>query len=161
MTAGGGRCRGAGQDAAEWGQAGRGGGCSGTFWVGDDGDVAPRRSGEVAGALKWFGEGREGGVDQRAQPCGGEGGAESHSRPSPRSSLLRTAFLLLLLTSATWLLGLLAVNSDALTFHYLFAVFSCLQVGGRQGERASLGEATGHLCSLPSEVPGGRPRGHP
>ncbi|XP_053055503.1 cadherin EGF LAG seven-pass G-type receptor 1 isoform X3 [Acinonyx jubatus] len=42
-------------------------------------------------------------------------------------SLLRTAFLLLLLTSATWLLGLLAVNSDALTFHYLFAVFSCLQ----------------------------------
>uniref|UniRef100_A0ABI8A8C3 Cadherin EGF LAG seven-pass G-type receptor 1 n=1 Tax=Felis catus TaxID=9685 RepID=A0ABI8A8C3_FELCA len=85
----------------------------------------------------------------------------SHSRPSPRSSLLRTAFLLLLLTSATWLLGLLAVNSDALTFHYLFAVFSCLQVGGRQGERASLGEATGHLCSLPSEMPGGRPRGHP
>ncbi|XP_025782291.1 cadherin EGF LAG seven-pass G-type receptor 1 [Puma concolor] len=42
-------------------------------------------------------------------------------------SLLRTAFLLLLLTSATWLLGLLAVNSDALAFHYLFAVFSCLQ----------------------------------
>uniref|UniRef100_A0A8C9K3T4 Cadherin EGF LAG seven-pass G-type receptor 1 n=1 Tax=Panthera tigris altaica TaxID=74533 RepID=A0A8C9K3T4_PANTA len=42
-------------------------------------------------------------------------------------SLLPTAFLLLLLTSATWLLGLLAVNSDALTFHYLFAVFSCLQ----------------------------------
>lgn len=81
-------------------------------------------------------------MDQRAQPCGGEGGAESHSRPSPRRSLLRTAFLLLLLTSATWLLGLLAVNSDALTFHYLFAVFSCLQVGGRQGERASLGEAT-------------------
>ncbi|XP_036134132.1 cadherin EGF LAG seven-pass G-type receptor 1 [Molossus molossus] len=42
-------------------------------------------------------------------------------------SLLRTAFLLLLLISATWLLGLLAVNSDGLTFHYLFAVFSCLQ----------------------------------
>uniref|UniRef100_A0A673U7R4 Cadherin EGF LAG seven-pass G-type receptor 1 n=1 Tax=Suricata suricatta TaxID=37032 RepID=A0A673U7R4_SURSU len=42
-------------------------------------------------------------------------------------SLLRTAFLLLLLVSATWLLGLLAVNSDALTFHYLFAAFSCLQ----------------------------------
>ncbi|XP_057596824.1 cadherin EGF LAG seven-pass G-type receptor 1 isoform X3 [Hippopotamus amphibius kiboko] len=42
-------------------------------------------------------------------------------------SLLRTAFLLLLLISATWLLGLLAVNSDVLTFHYLFAVFSCLQ----------------------------------
>lgn len=43
--------------------------------------------------------------------------------------MLRTAFLLLLLVSATWLLGLLAVNSDALTFHYLFAAFSCLQVG--------------------------------
>ncbi|XP_069442287.1 cadherin EGF LAG seven-pass G-type receptor 1 isoform X1 [Ovis canadensis] len=42
-------------------------------------------------------------------------------------ALLRTAFLLLLLVSATWLLGLLAVNGDALAFHYLFAVFSCLQ----------------------------------
>ena len=112
--------------------------------------------------------GRKGG---RGGPTGaplwrGGRGRESHSRPSPRSSLLRTAFLLLLLTSATWLLGLLAVNSDALTFHYLFAVFSCLQVGGRQGARAasawaSLGEATGHLCSLPSETPGRRPRGHP
>lgn len=51
----------------------------------------------------------------------------------PHSALLRTAFLLLLLVSATWLLGLLAVNGDALTFHYLFAVFSCLQVGGWEG----------------------------
>nr|XP_039319215.1 cadherin EGF LAG seven-pass G-type receptor 1 isoform X4 [Saimiri boliviensis boliviensis] len=42
-------------------------------------------------------------------------------------SLLRTAFLLLLLISATWLLGLLAVNRDALSLHYLFAVFSGLQ----------------------------------
>ncbi|KAG8517967.1 Cadherin EGF LAG seven-pass G-type receptor 1 [Galemys pyrenaicus] len=42
-------------------------------------------------------------------------------------ALLRTSFLLLLLISATWLLGLLAVNSDALAFHYLFAAFSCLQ----------------------------------
>uniref|UniRef100_A0A8D1MW42 Cadherin EGF LAG seven-pass G-type receptor 1 n=1 Tax=Sus scrofa TaxID=9823 RepID=A0A8D1MW42_PIG len=42
-------------------------------------------------------------------------------------SLLRTAFLLLLLISAAWLLGLLAVNSDGLVFHYLFAAFSCLQ----------------------------------
>uniref|UniRef100_A0A8C1TGF0 Cadherin EGF LAG seven-pass G-type receptor 1a n=1 Tax=Cyprinus carpio TaxID=7962 RepID=A0A8C1TGF0_CYPCA len=41
---------------------------------------------------------------------------------------LRMAFLLLLLISATWLLGLMAVNSDAMTFHYLFAIFSCLQV---------------------------------
>lgn len=60
---------------------------------------------------------------------GGEGGAWSHPRPAPGSPLLRTAFLLLLLVSATWLLGLLAVNRDALAFHYLFAVFSCLQVG--------------------------------
>jgi hypothetical protein len=45
--------------------------------------------------------------------------------------MLRTAFLLLLLVTATWLLGLLAVNSDTLSFHYLFAAFSCLQVGAR------------------------------
>ncbi|XP_044279313.1 cadherin EGF LAG seven-pass G-type receptor 1 isoform X5 [Varanus komodoensis] len=43
-------------------------------------------------------------------------------------SVLRTAFLLLLLISATWLLGLMAVNSDVMTFHYLFAIFSCLQL---------------------------------
>ncbi|KAK6318507.1 hypothetical protein J4Q44_G00117980 [Coregonus suidteri] len=42
-------------------------------------------------------------------------------------SSLRIAFLLLLLISATWLLGLMAVNSDLLSFHYLFAIFSCLQ----------------------------------
>ncbi|XP_006888184.1 PREDICTED: cadherin EGF LAG seven-pass G-type receptor 1 [Elephantulus edwardii] len=42
-------------------------------------------------------------------------------------SLLRTSYLLLLLISATWLLGLLAVNRDSLAFHYLFAVFSCLE----------------------------------
>ncbi|XP_041965982.1 cadherin EGF LAG seven-pass G-type receptor 1 [Alosa sapidissima] len=40
---------------------------------------------------------------------------------------LRVAFLLLLLMSATWLLGLMAVNSDVLTFHYLFGILSCLQ----------------------------------
>uniref|UniRef100_A0A6Q2XMX3 Cadherin EGF LAG seven-pass G-type receptor 1 n=1 Tax=Esox lucius TaxID=8010 RepID=A0A6Q2XMX3_ESOLU len=43
------------------------------------------------------------------------------------SPALRMAFLLLLLISATWLLGLMAVNSDVMTFHYLFAIFSCLQ----------------------------------
>ncbi|XP_077025300.1 cadherin EGF LAG seven-pass G-type receptor 1 [Tamandua tetradactyla] len=42
-------------------------------------------------------------------------------------TLLRTSFVLLLLLGAAWLLGLLAVNSDALPFHYLFAGFSCLQ----------------------------------
>uniref|UniRef100_A0A4W5NWW5 Cadherin EGF LAG seven-pass G-type receptor 1b n=1 Tax=Hucho hucho TaxID=62062 RepID=A0A4W5NWW5_9TELE len=40
------------------------------------------------------------------------------------------SFLLLLLLSATWLLGLMAVNSDILSLHYLFAIFSCLQVLG-------------------------------
>uniref|UniRef100_A0A8D3BBV0 Cadherin EGF LAG seven-pass G-type receptor 1 n=1 Tax=Scophthalmus maximus TaxID=52904 RepID=A0A8D3BBV0_SCOMX len=40
---------------------------------------------------------------------------------------LRMAFLLLLLISATWMLGLMAVNSNVMTFHYLFALFSCLQ----------------------------------
>ncbi|XP_066525030.1 cadherin EGF LAG seven-pass G-type receptor 1 [Hoplias malabaricus] len=40
---------------------------------------------------------------------------------------LRMAFVLLLLISATWLLGLMAVNSDVMIFHYLFAIFSCLQ----------------------------------
>uniref|UniRef100_A0A3Q3J3E4 Cadherin EGF LAG seven-pass G-type receptor 1 n=1 Tax=Monopterus albus TaxID=43700 RepID=A0A3Q3J3E4_MONAL len=40
---------------------------------------------------------------------------------------LRMAFLLLLLISATWILGLMAVNSNIMTFHYLFAAFTCLQ----------------------------------
>uniref|UniRef100_A0A3Q1F1Z1 Cadherin EGF LAG seven-pass G-type receptor 1 n=1 Tax=Acanthochromis polyacanthus TaxID=80966 RepID=A0A3Q1F1Z1_9TELE len=40
---------------------------------------------------------------------------------------LRIAFILLLLISATWLLGLWAVNSDVMIFHYLFAGFCCLQ----------------------------------
>ncbi|CAB1331623.1 unnamed protein product, partial [Coregonus sp. 'balchen'] len=40
---------------------------------------------------------------------------------------LHVAFLLLLLLSATWVLGLMAVNSDILSLHYLFAIFSCLQ----------------------------------
>uniref|UniRef100_A0A4W5NMG0 Cadherin EGF LAG seven-pass G-type receptor 1b n=1 Tax=Hucho hucho TaxID=62062 RepID=A0A4W5NMG0_9TELE len=43
---------------------------------------------------------------------------------------LKNTFLLLLLLSATWLLGLMAVNSDILSLHYLFAIFSCLQVLG-------------------------------
>lgn len=75
----------------------------------------------------------------------GEGGGRCSHTVSPRfpsSSLLRTAFLLLLLIGATWLLGLLAVNSDVLTFHYLFAIFSCLQVGGCRGH--SEGPLLGH-----------------
>ncbi|XP_078098403.1 cadherin EGF LAG seven-pass G-type receptor 2 isoform X5 [Mustelus asterias] len=40
---------------------------------------------------------------------------------------LRTAFVVLLIVSTTWLLALLAVNSDTIIFHYLFAGFNCLQ----------------------------------
>uniref|UniRef100_A0A665WYD0 Cadherin EGF LAG seven-pass G-type receptor 1a n=1 Tax=Echeneis naucrates TaxID=173247 RepID=A0A665WYD0_ECHNA len=56
------------------------------------------------------------------------GACQDNIFPSLLSPALRMAFLLLLLISATWLLGLMAVNSDVMTFHYLFAVFSCLQV---------------------------------
>lgn len=56
---------------------------------------------------------------------------EAHQCLFPLSPALRMAFLLLLLISATWMLGLMAVNSDVMTFHYLFAVFSCLQVTQR------------------------------
>ncbi|KAM9004833.1 cadherin EGF LAG seven-pass G-type receptor 2 isoform 4-T5 [Sarcophilus harrisii] len=40
---------------------------------------------------------------------------------------LRSAFAVLLLLSATWLLALLSVNSDALLFHHLFAACNCVQ----------------------------------
>ncbi|XP_028652386.2 cadherin EGF LAG seven-pass G-type receptor 2 isoform X2 [Erpetoichthys calabaricus] len=40
---------------------------------------------------------------------------------------LRTAFLILLLVTVTWLLALLAVNNDTLIFHYLLAGFSSAQ----------------------------------
>uniref|UniRef100_A0A8C7RY70 Cadherin EGF LAG seven-pass G-type receptor 1a n=1 Tax=Oncorhynchus mykiss TaxID=8022 RepID=A0A8C7RY70_ONCMY len=50
-----------------------------------------------------------------------------HNKHFLSSCSLHVAFLLLLLLSATWLLGLMAVNSDILSLHYLFAIFSCLQ----------------------------------
>lgn len=56
--------------------------------------------------------------------CGRRQKAAEKSRAIPA---LRTAFLLLLLISATWMLGLMAVNSDVILFHYLFAGFCCLQ----------------------------------
>uniref|UniRef100_A0A8C7MDE8 Cadherin EGF LAG seven-pass G-type receptor 1 n=1 Tax=Oncorhynchus kisutch TaxID=8019 RepID=A0A8C7MDE8_ONCKI len=66
------------------------------------------------------------------------------------SPALRMAFLLLLLISATWLLGLMAVNSDVMTFHYLFAIFSCLQVRGQgQGLRVK-GHGPGCTVHCPS-----------
>ncbi|TRY56137.1 hypothetical protein DNTS_015260 [Danionella cerebrum] len=54
-------------------------------------------------------------------------GRRQQTEKSGAISALRAAFLLLLLISATWLLGLMAVNSDVLSFHYLFAILSCLQ----------------------------------
>ncbi|KAK7902003.1 hypothetical protein WMY93_018772 [Mugilogobius chulae] len=56
--------------------------------------------------------------------CGRRQKAAEKSRAIPA---LRTAFVLLLLISATWMLGLLAVNSDVVLFHYLFAGFCCSQ----------------------------------
>lgn len=46
----------------------------------------------------------------------------------PPSSGLQTALVVLVLPSLAWLLALLAVNSDAILFHYLFAISNCLQV---------------------------------
>lgn len=86
---------------------------------------------------------------------GQEGGSEGGgwlTLPAP-SSVLRSSFLLLLLVGATWLLGLLAVNSDALALHYLFAVSSCLQV---RRWRVAAGPAlarSGHRRCVGSEPP--------
>uniref|UniRef100_A0A8B9U227 Cadherin EGF LAG seven-pass G-type receptor 2 n=1 Tax=Anas zonorhyncha TaxID=75864 RepID=A0A8B9U227_9AVES len=44
---------------------------------------------------------------------------------------LQTALVVLVLPSLAWLLALLAVNSDAILFHYLFAISNCLQVPRR------------------------------
>lgn len=94
--------------------------------------------------------------ESECERVGGAGRAVESAPPPPRparSALLRSAFALLLLVSAAWLLGLLAVNSDELAFHYLFAAFSCLQVSGRCAWWglcwASPGEVMGHVyCSL-------------
>ncbi|NWZ30773.1 CELR2 protein, partial [Asarcornis scutulata] len=40
---------------------------------------------------------------------------------------LQTALVVLVLPSLAWLLALLAVNSDTILFHYLFAISNCLQ----------------------------------
>lgn len=47
-----------------------------------------------------------------------------------RCRALRSSFLLLLLVSASWLFGLLAVNHSVLAFHYLHAALCGLQVTG-------------------------------
>ncbi|GCB72987.1 hypothetical protein scyTo_0006570, partial [Scyliorhinus torazame] len=40
---------------------------------------------------------------------------------------IRSAFILLLIVSATWLFGLMAVNNSILAFHYLYTVLCCFQ----------------------------------
>ncbi|XP_072928982.1 cadherin EGF LAG seven-pass G-type receptor 3 isoform X2 [Hemitrygon akajei] len=40
---------------------------------------------------------------------------------------VRSAFIMLLIASATWLLGLMAVNNSILVFHYLYTVLCCFQ----------------------------------
>ncbi|XP_048462262.1 cadherin EGF LAG seven-pass G-type receptor 3 [Rhincodon typus] len=40
---------------------------------------------------------------------------------------IRSTFILLLVVSATWLFGLMAVNNSILAFHYLYTVLCCLQ----------------------------------
>nr|XP_014351913.1 PREDICTED: cadherin EGF LAG seven-pass G-type receptor 2 [Latimeria chalumnae] len=40
---------------------------------------------------------------------------------------VRTAFVILLLVTTSWLVALLAVNSDTIIFHYVFAGFNCVQ----------------------------------
>ncbi|XP_069489759.1 cadherin EGF LAG seven-pass G-type receptor 2 isoform X2 [Ambystoma mexicanum] len=43
------------------------------------------------------------------------------------ASGLQTAFVVLVLVSATWLLAILSVNSDTILFHYIFAGANCVQ----------------------------------
>uniref|UniRef100_A0A8C2F1B3 Cadherin, EGF LAG seven-pass G-type receptor 3 n=1 Tax=Cyprinus carpio TaxID=7962 RepID=A0A8C2F1B3_CYPCA len=45
----------------------------------------------------------------------------------PVISTIRSAFLLLLLSTCVWLFGLMAVNNSVLAFHYLFIVLCCVQ----------------------------------
>uniref|UniRef100_A0A5F8HC53 Cadherin EGF LAG seven-pass G-type receptor 2 n=1 Tax=Monodelphis domestica TaxID=13616 RepID=A0A5F8HC53_MONDO len=69
---------------------------------------------------------------------------------------LRSAFVVLLLLSATWLLALLSVNSDALLFHHLFAACNCVQVGASAEGRPGLGWGAG-APACPSVGTGGLP----
>ncbi|KAI7797596.1 putative cadherin EGF LAG seven-pass G-type receptor 3, partial [Triplophysa rosa] len=45
----------------------------------------------------------------------------------PVISTIRSAFLLLLLSTCVWLFGLMAVNNSVLAFHYMFIVLCCVQ----------------------------------
>uniref|UniRef100_A0A8B9TRJ8 Cadherin EGF LAG seven-pass G-type receptor 2 n=1 Tax=Anas platyrhynchos TaxID=8839 RepID=A0A8B9TRJ8_ANAPL len=83
---------------------------------------------------------------------------------------LQTALVVLVLPSLAWLLALLAVNSDAILFHYLFAISNCLQPaqlhplcvqvrggGGSPGTRTYLGTPLSPLsCREDAGLSGGR-----
>uniref|UniRef100_A0A8C3L4U1 Cadherin EGF LAG seven-pass G-type receptor 3 n=1 Tax=Chrysolophus pictus TaxID=9089 RepID=A0A8C3L4U1_CHRPC len=58
---------------------------------------------------------------------------------------LRSSFVLLLVISATWLFGLLAVNNSVLAFHYLYTVLCSLQVISEEAARST--QVSGHLES--------------
>lgn len=77
----------------------------------------------VAGKAVWVPTG-----DRRASDTGRAAGGGLTAMPP--SSGLQTAVVVLALPSLAWLLALLSVNSDALLFHYLFAISNCLQVIG-------------------------------
>lgn len=53
--------------------------------------------------------------------------------PVPHRATIRSAFLLLLVATSTWLCGLMAVNNSILAFYYIFNVLCLVQV-------------TPHLC---------------
>lgn len=75
----------------------------------------------------------------------------------PPSSGLQTALVVLVLPSLAWLLALLAVNSDAILFHYLFAISNCLQVPQPPPRaptpRTTLPAVPRDLCTPPAPAP--------
>ncbi|XP_030203240.1 cadherin EGF LAG seven-pass G-type receptor 3 isoform X5 [Gadus morhua] len=53
--------------------------------------------------------------------------SQKETKKLPVISTIRNAFLLLLVTTSTWLCGLMAVNNSILAFHYIFDVLCLVQ----------------------------------
>ncbi|XP_028822608.1 cadherin EGF LAG seven-pass G-type receptor 3 isoform X2 [Denticeps clupeoides] len=53
--------------------------------------------------------------------------AQKETKKLPVISTVRSAFLLLLLSTSSWFFGLMAVNNSVLAFHYLYCVLCCVQ----------------------------------
>uniref|UniRef100_A0A667XKB3 Cadherin EGF LAG seven-pass G-type receptor 3 n=1 Tax=Myripristis murdjan TaxID=586833 RepID=A0A667XKB3_9TELE len=53
------------------------------------------------------------------------------SQKETKNATIRSAFLLLLVATSTWLCGLMAVNNSILAFHYIFDVLCLVQVRAR------------------------------